>query len=143
MSTETCRLSGPLSSMQCAPITLENATQRFGAGVGMASETEPGSVGELVTQLAREMKVLADAQAAPRLHPLVTVFGSTLIVFIGGALIAWGSLTARVSYLERTTQPIEELNSMRAQIVMLTGTITRLEGRFNDFMDSQQRAPRK
>ncbi len=144
MHTDAVRLSGSLSSMMmCEPKTLESATKAFGVRVGMEAEKGSGEVAGLVTQLSREMKALADAQAAPRLHPLVTIFGSTLLIFMASALIAWGSLTARVSYLERTTQPIEELNSMRAQIVMLTGTITRLESRFNDFMDSQQRAPRK
>lgn len=146
MHTDALAVSGPLSGMACyGPETIERATEEFGRGVWMASETGNGSqdVAELVTQLAREMKALADAQAAPRLHPLVAIFGCTLLTFIAGALIAWGSMTARIQTLERATQSIDEMNSMRAQIVMLTGTITRLESRFNDFMDSQQRAPRK
>ncbi len=161
IGTDTiARLGAPLGEMHPEstwigrlPRSADHAFVEFGQKVTSMSEltgsTDAQALGGLVTELTREMKALADAQAAPRLHWAIPTFGATLVVAIGTALISWGSLNTkvelqnsalreRVVQLEANTKAVEEIAALRAQIVTLTGTVERLENRFNTMMDSKR-----
>jgi hypothetical protein len=45
----------------------------------------------------------------------------------------------RITLLENRTQSIDQLNSLNVKVEALSGTVTRMEARFNEMMDSRER----
>ena len=93
----------------------------------------------------RRSEELARVTHRPNLPGWLTATIGAIIVMLIGAiatgLVTYGSTQTRLTMLENRTQAIDRLNSLEAKLDALTGTVTRMEARFYDAMDTRDRVP--
>lgn len=100
-------------------------------------------IGPLVERLTLAMQSQSEELARLTHKPKIPtwIFGAlaTLALMVIGGFTSWlvtyGALENRVTTLEARTQSIDRLNSLDAKVDLLTGTVQRMETRFNQLMD--------
>lgn len=98
-------------------------------------------VNGLVGALDRRSEELARVTHKPKLPAWVlAIIGSLVVMMIGGFITAtqfYATANMRITLLENRTQSIDQLNSLNVKVEALSGTVTRMEARFNEMMDSR------
>jgi hypothetical protein len=99
-------------------------------------------VERLMDGLDKRSQELARVTHKPRLPGWVlAILGSLIVTLIGGFITAtqfYATANMRITLLENRTQSIDQLNSLNVKVEALSGTVTRMEARFNEMMDSRR-----
>lgn len=98
-------------------------------------------VQSLLTAMDKRAEELARIQHKPRLPGwILAVIGSLVVMMIGAFVTAtqfYATANMRITLLENRTQSIDQLNSLNVKVEALAGTVTRMEARFNEMMDTR------
>jgi uncharacterized membrane protein YhfC len=125
---------------------MDHARREFTQGVSyMAEQGNNADVVALMERFTQAMQDQADALAHATQHTklpawLLTTVGTLALMVVSGGvqyLRDMATTQARLSTLENRTAAIDKLSSLDAKVDALTGTVTRMEERFNVMMDSR------